>query len=220
MSLFSTILLNGIREYIIEKSVREPSILQKIRTDNVQNNKMQIPPEQGQIITILLKLMNAKHAIELGVFHGYSTVYIAMGLSNDGKVVACEKNEEYAKIARENWSKFDASINERIELKLAPALDTLNDLINQGYEESFDFIFIDADKKNYYKYYELSLILARKGGVILIDNVLFYGNVIDSSFNDKVTNTIREFNDKLSIDGRIDICMIPIGDGMTIAVKK
>ena len=206
--------------YLLKNSCREPELFQQLRQETAQlkQAKMQIAPDQGQFMALLVKLINAKKALEIGVFTGYSALWVASGLPEDGKLVACEINETWACIAQDCWRR--AGFSDKIELRLGPALVTLEQLIAKGEEETFDFVFIDADKENQEHYYELALKLTRPGGLILLDNVLWYGKVADSSVNDKTTQLIRQLTAKLHTDTRVDISLIAIGDGLLLARKQ
>lgn len=201
-------------------TVREPEILQKLRQETATHPRamMQIAPEQGQFLAFLVQLIGAKKTLEIGVFTGYSSLVIALALPPDGRIVACDVSDEYTAIARHYWE--EAGISEKIDLRIAPALETLDKLISQGYSNSFDFAFIDADKGNYSNYYEKSLELVRKGGLIAIDNVFWGSKVANLEIQDNQTSKIREFNQKLYEDNRINLSVIPIADGLTLALKK
>lgn len=219
MSDFTLNLTPTLYEYLQKKSLREPDILRKLReqTHKMSMGHMQISPEQGQFMMMLVQILGAQKTLEIGVFTGYSTLAVALALPKHGKVIACDINIEWTKIARRFWEM--AGVSDKIDLRLNPALETLDQLIQQGLEETFDFVFIDADKANYPYYYEKSLQLVRAGGVIAIDNVLWSGKVADPSIQDANTLVIRELNDKLLKDDRIDLCMLPIGDGLSLARK-
>jgi caffeoyl-CoA O-methyltransferase len=178
---------------------------------------MQITPEQGQFMGLLSRMLNARKALEIGVFTGYSSIAVALALPDDGKLIACDVSETYTAVARRYWR--EAGVEHKIDLRLAPALDTLDRLIAKGESGTFDFAFIDADKKNYENYYERCLTLLRKGGVIAVDNVLWDGKVADFAVQDTDTKAIRAFNQKLHGDSRIALSMLPIGDGLTLACK-
>jgi caffeoyl-CoA O-methyltransferase len=178
---------------------------------------MQIAPEQGQFLHFLTKLTGARNVLEVGVFMGYSSSWIALALPPGGKIVACDVNEEYAAIARNTWR--EAGVEDKIDFRLAPALETLDGLIAAGRGGSFDIVFIDADKQNYSKYYERALQLVRRGGLIATDNTLWDGSVIDPTDNDPDTEAIRAFNRKLHADDRIALTLATIGDGLTLACK-
>lgn len=207
-------------EYLLSISLKETETLQQLRQETANHRlaRMQIAPEQGQFMALLIKLMGAKKILEIGVFTGYSSTVMALALPDDGKIIACDVSEEFTNIARNYWQQ--AKVAEKIELHLAPALETLDKLINQDESNTFDFVFIDADKSNYKNYYEKSLQLLRQGGLIVVDNVLWAGRVADSAVQDKQTKVIRDFNQKLAQDNRIDLSLVPIGDGLTLARKK
>ena len=215
-----TIELNqSLREYLINVSVKEPGVLKDLREETLQLDEfqMQISPEQGSFLSFLVKLINAKHTLDIGVFTGYSSLVVALQLPQNGYVTACDTNEEWTEIAQKYWK--EAKVEDKIDLHIAPAAETLEKLISNGNEGLYDFSFIDADKINYQHYFEQSLVLVRKGGVIAIDNVLWGGRVLDNSDTEPATRAIREFNSKLFEDDRVVISMIPIGDGLTLAQK-
>src|SRR5437660_6229449 len=172
---------------------------------------MQISPEQCQFMALLLHLIDARRTIEVGVFTGYSSLSVALALPDDGKVIACDVSEEWTSIARRYWR--EAGVANKIDLRLRPALETLDRLLADGRAGAFDFAFIDADKENYLNYYERCLRLVRPGGLIAIDNVLWHGDVIDPAKQDPDTRAIREFNERVSRDDRVWISMLPISDG-------
>ncbi|OUL33882.1 class I SAM-dependent methyltransferase [Nostoc sp. 106C] len=206
--------------YLLSVSLRESEILAQLRHETAQHPmaRMQIAPEQGQFMALLVQLIGAKKTLELGVFTGYSTLVVALALPSDGKVVACDVNEEFTAIARRYWQQ--AGVADKIDLHIAPALETLDSLLAAGEAETFDFAFIDADKSNYDAYYERSLQLVRAGGLIAIDNVLWSGRVADLQVQDNRTRKIHTFNQKLHQDQRITLSLIPIGDGLTLALKN
>ncbi|MBC7973253.1 MAG: class I SAM-dependent methyltransferase [Verrucomicrobia bacterium] len=215
-----TIGLNDqLYNYLQSVSLREPEILTQLRQETAQHSmsRMQISPEQGQLMALLVQLMGAKKTLEVGVFTGYSSLVVALALPTDGKVVACDVSEEYTAIARRYWQQ--AGVDDKIDLHIAPALETLDQLLATGQAGTFDFAFIDADKSNYDGYYERSLQLVRSGGLVAIDNVLWYGRVADPQVQDNSTKSIRAFNQKLHEDARVSISMVPIGDGLTLARK-
>lgn len=208
-------LTTQLREYLLQVGVREPEFLKKLRekTSSMPERDMQILPEQGQFIAMLVKILNPKRILEIGTYTGYSSLCMALALP-DVHITAFDKNTEWTKIAQKNWQ--DAGVSDRIKLTIGPAIDSLKTLD----DKSFDLIFIDADKRNYINYYEESLRVVKENGVILIDNVLWRGRVIDLNHDDLSTQTIRKLNDFISADPRVDICMVPIGDGLTIVRKK
>jgi caffeoyl-CoA O-methyltransferase len=220
MSDFTLNMTSELYEYYQKISLREPEVLEKLRlqTHKMSMSQMQISPEQGQFMRFLIELMQAKKTLDVGVFTGYSTLCVALALPNDGKVIACDINVEWTKIAKKFWEM--AGVANKIELILAPAVETLQNLIEKGESDTFDFIFIDADKANYPIYYEQSLKLVRSGGVIAIDNVLWGGQVADLSINDSHTLMFRELNKKILKDERVMISMLPVGDGLTMARKR
>ncbi len=208
-----------IYDYLLSVSLREPEILQQLRQETDQHplSQMQISPEQGQFMALLVQLMGAKKTLEVGVFTGYSSLIVALALPPEGKVVACDVSEEYTAIARRYWQQ--AGVADKIDLHIAPAMDTLDRLLADGEAETFDFAFIDADKSSYDGYYERALQLVRPGGLIVIDNVLRSGRVADPQVQDNGTKTIRALNQKLHQDSRITLSLVPIADGLTLAFK-
>jgi len=206
--------------YLLETSIREPEIARRLREETQQreNAQMQIGPDQGQFMQLLVQLLRAKKTIEVGVFTGYSALWVAMGLPRDGRVIACDISEEYTSVARRYWK--EAGVDKKIELKIGPALETLDELIRRGQAETFDFAFIDADKTNYENYYERALRLLRAGGLIAIDNTIWSGKVADPAQQDDDTVAIRRLNEKLFRDERITLSMLTVGDGLTLALKR
>ncbi|MBN3888014.1 MULTISPECIES: O-methyltransferase [unclassified Nostoc] len=211
---------NQLYNYLLSVSLREPEILEKLRqeTANHPRSGMQISPEQGQFMSLLVQLIGAKKTLEVGVFTGYSSLSVALALPADGKIIACDVSEEFTAIARRYW--LEAGVADKIDLRLAPALETLDRLLATGQGETFDFAFIDADKENYDGYYERSLQLVRPGGLIAIDNVLWSGQVADEQNQDESTQSIRALNEKLHHDERITLALVPIADGLTLAIKR
>ncbi|MDB9372544.1 class I SAM-dependent methyltransferase [Nodularia sphaerocarpa] len=206
--------------YLLSVSLREPEILSQLRKETAQHpmSEMQIAPEQGQFMALLVQLIGAKKTLEVGVFTGYSSLAVALALPPEGRVVACDVSEEFTAIARRYWQA--AGVADKIDLHIAPAMETLDQLLAAGEAETFDFAFIDADKSNYDGYYERSLKLVRPGGLIVIDNVLWSGKVADSEVQDNRTTKIRALNEKLHQDERINLSLVPIADGLTLAHKK
>lgn len=205
-------------EYMLSVSLREPDILRELRHETAEdeNANMQISPEQGQFMGLLVKLLGAKRTLDIGVYTGYSSLCIGLALPEKGRVVACDINREWTDVARRYWEK--AGIQDKIELHLGPAQQTLEGLLEKG-TDSFDFAFIDADKKNYVMYYEYCLQLIRPGGLIAVDNVLWSGAVADAAINDVDTEAIRSLNRKLHMDPRVEISLVPIADGLALARK-
>ena len=209
-----------LHEYLLANSLREPPILARLReeTAKLPMANMQIGPEQGQFMRLLVELVGARRTIEVGTFTGYSALSVAMALPKDGKLIACDISEEYTAIARRYWA--EAGLAERIDLRLAPALETLDGLLADDGAGTFDFAFIDADKQGYDGYYERCLTLLRPGGLIAIDNVLWSGSVADESDQKPDTRAIRAINAKVCKDDRVTISLVPIGDGLMLARKR
>jgi caffeoyl-CoA O-methyltransferase len=219
MSRIYTPISDEMADYIRTVSLREPEALkrQRLDTDDHPQSSMQISPEQGQFLYFLAKLVGAKNTLEVGVFMGYSSSWVAMALPADGKVIACDVSEEYTTRARQTWK--EAGVEDKVELRLRPAVETLDELLAQGRAGSFDFAFIDADKPNYWNYYERALQLVRTGGLIAIDNVLWHGDVINPDDHSPHTEAIRDFNRKIHADQRVSLTLATIGDGLMLACK-
>jgi predicted O-methyltransferase YrrM len=213
-------LTESLHHYLLSVSLREPPILARLReeTAGYPYAIMQIAPEQGQFMALLVQLMGAQRCIELGVFTGYSALCVALALPPQGRLIACDVNKEWTDIAQRYWQ--EAKVDNRIELRLAPALETLDALLAGGQAGTYDFIFIDADKENFSSYYERSLQLLRRGGLIVVDNVLWSGRVADPQAQDSDTVAIRRFNASLRFDERIALSMLPLADGLTLAYKR
>ena len=215
-----TIRMNdAIDAYVRRASLRETDVQRRLREETaaLEYAGMQISPEQGQLMRMLTGLIGARRAIEVGVFTGYSALSVALALPENGELIACDVNEEWTDIARRYWS--EAGVASKIRLHLAPALETLDALIREGRSGEFDTAFIDADKTGYDVYYERCLDLLRPGGLVLVDNVLWSGKVADESDRSEDTVALRAFNAKLRDDSRIELCMLPVGDGLTLARK-
>jgi predicted O-methyltransferase YrrM len=211
---------DSLYEYVLSVSLREAQAARELREATARHPmaRMQIAPDQGQFMALIVRLMGARRALEVGVFTGYSALCVALALPKDGQLVACDINREWSDIGRRYWEK--AGVAHKIELKIAPALETLDELLKRGAAETFDFAFIDADKENYVAYYERALQLVRSGGLIATDNTLWSGKVADAKENDSETKAIRDFNQHLQRDSRVDLSLVPIGDGLTLAMKK
>lgn len=207
-------------DYLLSRSLREPEPLRRLRDETLAMPRasMQISPEQGQFMALLVRVLGATRTLEIGTFTGYSAAWVASALPADGRIVACDISEEWTSIARRYWSEL--GLDARIDLRLAPALDTLDDLLTAGEAGRYDFAFIDADKENYENYFERSLSLLRTGGLIAVDNVLWGGSVVDPDKRDKDTEAIRAFNEARLEDDRVDLSLVPIGDGLTLARKR
>ena len=201
--------------YVVAAGVRETAVQRRLRaaTRGIPMGGMQIGAEQAALMQLLVRAIGARRCIEIGTFTGYSALAVALALPPGGRIVCCDVSEEWTSIARKYWAL--ASVSGKIQLKLAPALETLKKL-----KGPFDFVFIDADKTNYQNYYERCLKLVRRGGIIAIDNTLWYGKVLDRRDQTADTRAIRVFNRKLRRDRRVDICLVPIGDGLTLALKR
>ena len=220
MSNRTIVLTDELYGYLQGVSLREAEVLKKLRAETAKLPMagMQICPEQGQFMGMLVKLMGVKRALEVGVFTGYSGLSVALALPADGRLVACDVNAEWTGIARRYWQ--EAGVAGKIELRLAPAVETLRGLVAAGESGKFDFAFIDADKNNYDAYYELCLTLLRPGGLVTIDNVLWHGKILDAKDTDANTVALRALNQKIHSDQRVDVSMLPIGDGLTLARKR
>jgi len=182
------------------------------------DSSMQLSPEQGQFLGLLVRLIGVRQAIEVGVFTGLSSLHIALAMPAGGRLIACDVNTESTAIARRYWQA--AGVAEKIDLRIAPAIDTLDALLRDGGEGRYDFAFVDADKENYHHYYERVLKLLRPGGLAAFDNVLWHGKVVDESVQDADTRAIRDFNAKLHLDDRVWLSLVSIGDGLTLVSKR
>ncbi|MEO8597172.1 MAG: class I SAM-dependent methyltransferase [Candidatus Solibacter sp.] len=219
MSRTHTPLTAELADYLRQVTLREPDVLrlQREATDNHPQASMQTAPEQGQFLSLLTRLTGARKTLEIGVFLGYSSTCVALSLPPEGRVIACDRSEEFTAQARQLWR--DASVEHKIDLRLGPALTTLDELLAEGQGGTFDFAFIDADKGNYLNYFERALALLRPGGLIAVDNVLWHGAVIDPADTTADTQAIRDFNRALHQDRRIALSIVPLGDGLTLACK-
>ena len=208
----------SIYDYCLQNWLREDETLHALRqqAEKMPEGRMQVLPLQGQFLAFLVRLTNAKRILEIGTYTGYSSLVMAKALADGGKITTCDKNPEWTKMAKTYWQR--AGVDEKIELRLGPALETLQGFLDTGGQ--FDFIFIDADKKNYDAYYELSLKLLEPGGLLLIDNVLWAGKVADPDHQDISTLEIRKLNHKINNDPRVTISLVPIGDGLTLIQRR
>lgn len=213
-------LTDALYDYLLEVSLREPPLLARLReeTKELPRSVMQISPEQGQFMALLVELMGARRILEIGTFTGYSALVVALALPPDGRIVACDVDEDTTAIARRYWA--EAGVADKIDLRLGPAVDTLDALLAGGGAGSFDFAFVDADKENYDAYYERGLALLRQGGLMVIDNVLWSGAVADPQRQDENTRALRALNAKLRDDQRVTLSLLPMGDGITLARKR
>ena len=214
-----TPMTDSLYEYVLSVSLREPESLRTLReeTSKLSEAEWQIAPEQGPFLAMLVQLMGARQCLEVGTFTGYSAAWVASVLPADGRMICCDINETYAAIARKHWA--IAGVAGKIEMRVAPAADTLNELLGAGRAGTFDYAFIDADKANYDAYYEKCLELLRSGGLIAIDNTLWDGKVADPAVNDEDTAAIRALNAKLFNDNRVSLSFLPFADGLTLARK-
>jgi caffeoyl-CoA O-methyltransferase len=213
-----TPLTDELHAYLVEHGAREDEVLARLAAETAELGDiavMQIAPDQGAFLTLLVRAIAAERAIELGTFTGYSAICIARGLPESGRLIACEIDEGYAETARRWFA--EAGVEDRIDLRVAPALETLHSL---PAGESFDFAFIDADKKGYIDYYEQCLARLRPGGLVMIDNVLMRGRVLDPEPDDTNARTAAELNERIASDDRVDVAMLGIADGITLALKR
>ena len=207
-------------DYLRDVSIDESELLCQLREETAQLDyaAMQISPEQGQFMSLLIRLMGAKRAIEIGTFTGYSSICVASAMADDGELICCDISPQWTKIAEKYWAL--AGLENRINLYSQPAEKTLQMLLDEGAENSFDFIFIDADKQNYITYYEMALRLLRKGGMIAVDNTLWSGAVADPENTEPGTRAIRRFNEMIKHDSRVSKSLLTIGDGLTLILKE
>jgi caffeoyl-CoA O-methyltransferase len=220
MSKRSISLTDSLYDYLLSVSLREPDLLLKLREETAADPaaNMQISPEQGQFMGLLVRLMGARRCLEIGVFTGYSSLAIALALPDDGRIVACDVSEKWTSVARRYWAA--AGVAHKIDLRLATAMETLDRLLADGEAGTFDFAFIDADKENYVGYYERALQLLRPGGLVVADNTLWSGRVADPENAEADTVALRHFNELLQGDSRVDLSLVPIGDGLSLARKR
>ena len=208
---------DDLYSYLLAHSVRESDVMRRLReeTARLEHSDRQIGPEQGRFMALLVELIGAENALEVGTFTGYSALAVADALPEHGRLVACDVSVEWTSIARRYWA--EAGVDHKIDLRLAPATETLDALLADGGENQFDFAFVDADKEAYEAYYERTLRLVRPGGLIAVDNTLWEGKVVDASVTDADTEAIRRFNRNLIGDERISLSIVPIGDGLSLA---
>jgi caffeoyl-CoA O-methyltransferase len=220
MSRRSISLTDSLYDYLLSVSLREPDLLRQLREETAAYPaaRMQISPEQGQFMALLARLMGARRCLEIGVFTGYSSLALALALPDDGRILACDVSERWTSVARRYWAA--AGVAHRIELRLATAMETLDALLAAGEAGRYDFAFLDADKENYVGYYERVLQLLRPGGIVLADNTLWSGRVADPENAEATTVALRHFNEHLHRDERVDLSLVPIGDGLTLARKR
>ena len=217
MSRGSIGLDDALNAYLERVGTREPEVLRHLReeTARMPEAQMQIAVEEGAFLAMLVKLLGARRILEVGTFTGYSSTAMALAMPPDGRITCCDISREFTDVARRTWSA--AGVEDRMDLRLGPAMETLDDLLQEGAGASFDMAFIDADKANYAGYYERALRLVRPGGLIAIDNVLWSGRVADAGVDDEDTAAIRALNEAIAADERVDVAMVPIADGVTLA---
>lgn len=220
MSARTLSMTDELHHYMLSVSVQQTDVMRALRdeTAKMSNGGMQISAEQGQFMALLMKILGAKRTLEVGVFTGYSALAVAQALPEDGRIIACDVSEEFTSVARRYWA--EAGVAHKIDLRIGPALEALEKLLAAGESGTFDFAFIDADKVNYDAYYEAALKLVRPGGLVAIDNTLWSGKVADASAQDEATVVLRALNEKLHHDERVDVSLLPLGDGLTLARKK
>lgn len=220
MSRRTISMTDALSDYVRSVTLREPPLLRELReeTARLPQSNMQISPEQGQLMRLLTELHGTRRALEVGVFTGYSSLSVALAMPDDGRLTACDVNDEWTSVARRYWER--AGVQDKIDLRLAPALQTLDALLAEGRAGHYDFAFIDADKSNYDGYYERCLALLRRGGLIAIDNVLWGGSVADPTDQDADTLAIRALNEKVGKDERVTLNLVPIGDGLMLVRKR
>ena len=213
-------LTDTLYDYLLSVSLRETDLQRRLReeTSTLSMARMQISPEQGQFMALIARLVGARRCLEVGVFTGYSSLAVALALPEDGRIVACDVSEEWTSVARRYWA--EAGVADRVDLRLAPAIETIDALIAAGGAGTYDLAFIDADKPAYLEYYERVLVLLRPGGLVMTDNTLWSGRVADPEVGDADTVALRHYNEYLHRDSRVDLSLVPIGDGLTLARKR
>jgi predicted O-methyltransferase YrrM len=211
---------DDVHAYLVAHGVRETAVARDLREQTAprEDARMQISPEQGAFLSLFVRAMGARRLLEVGTFTGYSALAMASGMADDGEMICCDVSEETAAIARAAWER--AGLGDRIDLRIAPAADTLRSLVDEGQSGTWDLMFIDADKPGYATYVELAHALLRVGGVVAIDNVLWSGQVLDADDDSPSTSALRALNSALRTDERWDLSMIPIGDGLTLLCKR
>jgi predicted O-methyltransferase YrrM len=209
-----------VHDYLVQHGVREPALLTRLRDETraIPQHNMQIAPEQGAFLALLVELIGARRCLEIGTFTGYSSLAVALAMPPDGTIVCCDVSDEWTAVARRYWA--EAGVADRVDLRLAPALETLDDLLANGEANTFDFAFIDARKTEYPDYHERVIQLLRPGGLAAYDNVLWSGRVADESVKDGDTLGLRRLNDRLAADERVTVAMLPLADGVTLARKR
>jgi predicted O-methyltransferase YrrM len=218
----NTFISEALYSYLLKTTSREPEIMARLREETARRYppdkaQMQIGPDQAQFMALLARIIGAEKTLEIGVFTGYSSLAIALAIPLHGRIFACDIDDEYTSLARRYWE--EAGVLNKFALRICPAVDSLQNLVNSGQSGTFDFAFIDADKTNYDNYYEFCIKLVRPGGLILVDNTLWAGNVANKHLNDEDTVAIRQLNAKIGKDERVEQSLLTIGDGLTVARK-
>ncbi len=211
---------DDLAAYVVKVGTREPDVLARLREETaaIPQHNMQIAPEQGAFLALLVELIGARRCIEVGTFTGYSSTAVALALPEDGQIVCCDVSEEWTSLARKYWA--EAGVSGKVDLRIAPATETLDQLVAGGQEATYDFAFVDADKAGYDAYYERLLRLIRPGGLIVFDNMLWGGDVLDTDPSDEDTKALQALNAKLARDERITLCLLPVADGVTLARRR
>jgi predicted O-methyltransferase YrrM len=211
---------DDLAAYVVEVGTREPDVLARLREETaaIPQHNMQIAPEQGAFLALLVELIGARRCIEVGTFTGYSSTAVALALPEDGQIICCDVSEEWTSLARKYWA--EAGVTGKVDLRIAPAAETLDQLLAGGQESMYDFAFVDADKAGYDAYYERLLRLVRPGGLIVFDNMLWGGDVLDTDPSDEDTKALQALNAKLAHDERITLCLLPVADGVTLARRR
>ncbi|MET0525463.1 MAG: class I SAM-dependent methyltransferase [Nocardioides sp.] len=211
---------DDLAAYVLQVGTREPDVLTRLREETaaIPQHGMQIAPEQGAFLALLVELLGARRCIEVGTFTGYSSTAVALALPENGQIVCCDVSEGWTSMARKYWA--EAGVEKKVDLRIAPATETLDQLLADGEEGAFDFAFIDADKPGYDGYYERLLRLVRPGGLIALDNMLWGGEVLEEDTEDESTRAIRALNAKIAGDERVTLCLLPLADGVTLARRR
>jgi predicted O-methyltransferase YrrM len=220
MSVRTISLDDTLHAYLLKVGTRMDDIKLRLRaeTEAMPQGRMQISAEQGQFMSLLMRLLNVKKAIEVGTFTGYSALCVAEALPSDGVLICCDVSDEFTRVGKPYWE--EAGVATKIDLRLAPGAETLEKLLQEGHAGTVDFMFLDADKPSYDTYYEYALKLLRPGGLIGVDNALWSGYVANPEINDEDTVALRELNFKIHADPRVEMCLLPLGDGLMLAMKK
>ena len=209
-----------LQAYVVAVGAREPEVLARLRAETaaIPEHGMQVAPEEGAFLAMLVELTGARRCLEIGTFTGYSSTAIALALPDDGQLTCCDVSDEWTSVARRYWA--EAGVSEKIDLRVAPALDTLDGLLEAGAAASYDFAFVDADKTGYDGYYALLMQLVRPGGLIAFDNTLWGGRVLDRNPDDQDTRAIQALNARLAADERVSLCLLPVADGVTLVRRR